>query len=899
MQGLAEPGTVVIAEATRRLLGDLFDLRDLGARGLKGIAEPVPAYAVLGERALESRFAARQGGGVAPLVGRDQELGLLLERWRQARSGDGQVVVLSGEAGIGKSRITEALVEAAASEPHFLLRYQCSPYHADSALYPTIQQLGHAAGFAADDHAERRLDKLEALLRRAGDDIGAVAPLMAALLGIDATSRYGALTLSPQQRRTRTLAALVDQLAGLAGRKPVLWVLEDAHWIDPTTLELIELALDRVQGAPVLLLITARPTFVASFASHPVVTRLALNRLARAATQAIVARITRGKRLPEVLLEEIAARTDGVPLFVEEMTKAVIESGVLRESAEAYHLDGPLSALAIPTTLHDSLMARLDRLQPVKEVAQTAAVIGRSFDHATIAALAGLPETALAEAMRKLVEAELIFRRGTPPDATYLFKHALVRDAAYESLLKTRRVALHARLLDVLEKQGDAAAEVKAQHAEAASLTERALGYWEQAGAQALAKPAFKEAIASFENAIRLCRVLGEAEPWKRREQALQLQLGQALIASQGFQAPATLRAFELAMALADRIGDVSLQIPALYGQWAGHYIVGRGSAEIARRFSALVETRPESGPRLIALRALGLERFNEGRFEESLALVKKALQSYDPVAHRDLRHRFSHDPRTAASNYHAWNLWHLGYPDQAARVSEDNLRWSRDLGHANTTGLVLCYGANLVDIWLRRPDKVESAAREALRLAEEMSLALWHAWAQINLGWALSQQGAASGIEEIERGLREANQIGAGRLEPFHFSIAADAYGRAGRHAEARASMGKAFAALARCGDDAFAAELHRTRAALSLRAGEDQRDAAEADLRRALAIAREQEAPSLQLRAARDLARLLAERGERRQAHDLLAPIHARFTEGFDTADLIEAKALLDQLR
>ena len=898
LQGVAEPGTVVIAEATRRLLGDLFELRALGAQSLKGIAEPVPAFAVLGERALESRFAARQGGGVAPLVGRDQELGLLLERWRQARSSEGQVVLLSGEAGIGKSRITEALVEAAAAEPHFLLRYQCSPYHADSALYPAIQQITHAAGFTADDDAERRLDKLEALLARASDDIGTAAALMAALLGIDATSRYGALALTPQQRRSRTLQALVDQLAGLGGRKPVLWVIEDAHWIDPTTLELIELALDRVQGSRVLLLITARPTFVASFASHPVVTRLALNRLARAATQAIVARITRGKRLPEALLDEIAARTDGVPLFVEEMTKAVIESGVLRETADAYHLDGPLSALAIPTTLHDSLMARLDRLQPVKEVAQTAAVIGRSFDHTTIAALAGLPAAELAEAMRKLVEAELIFRRGTPPDATYLFKHALVRDAAYESLLKSRRIALHARLLDVLEGSGEAAPEVKAQHAEAAGLVERALGYWEQAGTQALAKPAYKEAIASFENAIRLCRVLGHDLRWKRREQALQLQLGQALIANQGYQAPATLRAFEHALALADEVGDLALQLPAMFGQWAGHHISGTGSEEFARRFAALADTQSESGPRIVGLRMLALECFFASRFEESLALTRRALDGYDETIHRGLCHRFGHDPRTAAWNYQAWNLWHLGFADEAARTIEANLSWSRELNHANTTGLALCYGADLLNIWLRRPEKVEATAREALRLAEEMSLALWHAWAQIHLGWALSQQGKAPGLDEIEAGLREAHQIGAGRLEPFHLGLAADAYARAGRSDAVAISIDKAFAALAQGHHSYVAADLHRLRAALTLRADAGERDEAETDLRRALEIARAQEAPALQLRAARDLARLLAERGERQQAADLLAPIHARFTEGFDTADLIEAKALLDEV-
>lgn len=854
---------------------------------------------MLGERAIESRFAARQAGDVAPIVGRDQELALLLERWQQAKSGDGQAVLVTGEAGIGKSRLTQALLETVAVEPHFLLRYQCSPYHGDSALYPVIQQLAHAAGFTAEDGTERRLDRLEVLLAQAMDDVGAAAPVIAALLDLDGEPRYGPLTLTPQQRRNRTLAVLVQQIAGLASRKPVLWVVEDAHWIDPTTLEVIELALDRAPSLRVLLLITARPTFAASFASHPVVTRLALNRLARAATQSIVARITRGKRLPEVLLEEIAARTDGVPLFVEEMTKAVIESAVLREDADAYRLDGPLSALAIPTTLHNSLMARLDRLQPVKAVAQTAAVIGRSFDHRTIAALAARPEPELAEAMRRLVEAELVFRRGTPPEATYLFKHALVRDAAYESLLKSERLALHARLLDVLEDAGETPPAVKAQHAEAAGLAERALDYWEQAAVQALARPAYKEAIASFESAIRLCRTLSDGPRWKRREQGLQLQLGQALIANRGYQAPATMRAFERALALADELGDAALQVPALYGQWASVYIGGGDLGDLAQRFAALAETQPETGPRLVGLRMVALERFHEGRFTESLAVAKRSLEAYDPVAHRDLAHRFGHDPRTAAANYLAWNLWHLGFPDQAVRVSEDNLRWARQVNHANTTGIALCFGVSLLNIWLRRVERVESAAREALRLSEDNSMALWHAWGLIHLGWALSQLGTASGLDEIEAGLGEARQIGAARLEPFHLGLAAEAHARAGRPDVAQSRVAQAFAALEWGRDVALAAELHRLRAMLALPQGVHGGEAAESDLRRALEIAREQAARSLELRAARDLASLLAARGERAQARDLLGPLCDWFTEGFDTLDFQEARALIDAFR
>jgi class 3 adenylate cyclase/tetratricopeptide (TPR) repeat protein len=897
LQGAARPGMVAIAEATRHLVGDLFVLKELGSLTFKGLVEPTLAFAALAERPLESRFAARQGGGVTPIVARDQELAFLIERWRQAKSGEGQIVLLNGEAGIGKSRIAEALVDALSGEPRVLLRYQCSPYHIDSALYPAIQQIAHAAGFAEDDSPERRLDRLETLLAESIDDISEAAPLMAALMGLEGSSRYGKLTLPPQQRRNRTLAILLNQLTGLARRKPVLWVIEDAHWIDPTTLELIEFALDRVPGNCVLVLITARPTFIASFGSHPVVSRLALNRLGREAMQSIIARIARGKRLPAPLLDEIAAKTDGVPLFVEEMTKAVIESGVLREGVDAYHLDGPLSALAIPTTLHDSLMARLDRLQPVKEVAQIASVIGRSFDHRTIAALAGHPEGEITEAMRQLVEAELVFRRGTPPDATYLFKHALVRDAAYESLLKARRRTLHARLLDVLEAGGGGAPEVKAQHAEAAGLIARAIDYWEQAGAMALVRPAYKEAIANLENGVRLCRVMGEEPQWKRREQTIQLQLGQALIANQGYQAEETLRAFERARELADEIGDVSLQLPAVFGLWAGHHIAGTGSGELARRYAALAETRPETGTQLVGLRMLGLERFYEGHFEESLALTNRGLDIYDPIAHRDLAHRFGHDPRAASANYKAWNLWHLGFPDQAARTFEDNLRWMREVNHANTTGLVLCFGT-MTNIWLRRPEPVESAAREAIRLADEMTLALWNAWGRIHLGWALSQHDAVLGLEDIEAGLREAHQIGAGRYEPFHFGIAADAFARAGRPDEARSSISKAFAGLALGHHSAFAADLYRTRAVLSLRIDAGEHRAAEADLRRALEIARQQEAPSLQLRAARDLARLLIDQGERQQAADLLAPVFGSFSEGFDMPDLREAKALLDEL-
>ena len=900
LQAIADPDAIVIAPGTYAIVGDGFVVQDLGAQALKGIAEPTAAFAVLRERTVASRFAARRSGDHSPIVARNEELSILLEHWRQAAGGEGQVVLLSGEAGIGKSRITEALVDSLADHPSGLVRYQCSPYHGDSPLHPAIQQIAAELGLAEIEGLDRKLDRLQVLCEAADDGAEQAASLLAALLGLDGSSRYGEVVLDPQQRRTRTLTHIVEQVVGRAKTQPVLWIIEDAHWIDPTTLELLEYALDKIAASRVLILITSRPTFVATFASHPIVTRLALNRLGRQAIRAIVANLAGGKRLPEALLDEIAAKTDGVPLFVEEITKAVIESGLLREDADAYHLDGPLSGLAIPTTLHDSLMARLDRLQPVKEVAQIASVIGRSFDHRTIEALADRVGRDVGDAMRQLVDAELVFRRGQPPDASYLFKHALVRDAAYESLLRSRRQDLHGRLLRLFETRGDASPEIMAQHAEAAGNANSAIDYWEQAGRRALTRPAYKEAIADLKNALRLCDVPSPSPSLERERRILSITLclGQALIASRGYQAEETLQLFREAADLAVKVGDLSEQLPATFGLWAGHHIAGTGSGDLGRQFAMLAQSQPDLGPQIVGLRVLGLELFYEGRFREALSPTQESLDRYEPQRHRDLAHRFGHDPRAASANYKAWILWHMGHLEEAARTIDENLTWTREIGHANTTGLVLCMGT-MTNIWLRRPLQVEAAAREAIKLAEQMGLALWHAWGQVHLGWALSYAEAARGIDAMAAGLDEARRIGAGRYEPFHLSLLAEAYARVGRHVEARERMVRAFEGLAMGHHAAFAADLYRIRASVSRSAGQDGSTGAMEDLRVALDIAARQQAPALALRAARDLARLLAEQGQGQEAVQLLAPAYAAFQGGPDMADVGEAKTLLDALQ
>ncbi|BCH27233.1 AAA family ATPase [Mesorhizobium sp. L-8-3] len=900
LQSAAGPGTVVIAEATRRLLGDVFVLRDLGAQTLKGIQEPTAAFAVLDERTLETRFAARHGGGLAPIVGRDQELGFMSERWRQARSGEGQVVLLTGEAGIGKSRITEALIEASAGDPHFLLRYQCSPYNTDSALYPVIQHLTFAAGFAAEDSTERRLERLESLLARGSDDIGEAAPLVAAILGIDGEARYGASALTPQQRRNRTLAVLIDQLAGLAERRPVLWVIEDAHWIDPTTLELIELALDRVQGIGVLMLITARPTFVASFASHPVVTRLALNRLARAATQAIVLRITRGKRLPDDLLEEIAARTDGVPLFVEEMTKAVIESGMLHEENDAYCLEGPLSALAIPTTLHDSLMARLDRLQPVKEVAQTAAVIGRSFDYRSIAALAAMPEADLTEAMRKLVEAELVFRRGVPPDASYLFKHALVRDAAYESMLKSRRQLLHMRLLGILEVSGAARPEILAQHAQAGGDAERAIGWWHEAAEAAVGRAAFAEAEAHLASALALLPALHDVPKRRRAEAAIAITHSQLSLVRYGYGHERTKTLYARADALARDADDQRLFMLARYGVWAVYHVRENVGPALVVAKEMREETTRRGDPQLsmMALRMLGDSQTMAGRLTEARETLGTARSLYDHERDKSLSAVTGADPIVSINSYLAFAELALGFPDRARALAGEAWDVVQASGEVHTKAHAIWHRAALASL-AGEAARSRELALEVTSETRLRGLQFWQAMARIVAGWAMFATGDPAGAADaLPRLIEEVEATGSGLFGALSRSVLA----------EAQAAIGDvlAFETIAaseelarRSGAFYELAEIQRREGVIRRRLRPGDGAGAEAAFRRALATAKSQDARFWELRAARDLARLLVERGERRQAADLLTPIYDWFTEGFDLSDLRETKELLDELR
>jgi class 3 adenylate cyclase len=619
LQALAEPDTVVIAASTRRLTGDLFEYLDLGAVEVKGIAAPVPAWHVLRPSAVASRFEALRGAALTPLVGRDEELDLLLRRWARAKAGDGQVVLVSGEPGIGKSRLTAALTERLHAEPHLRLRYFCSPYHQDSALFPFIEQLSRAAGFGRDDTAAARLEKLETLLARAEPPDEDVA-LVVDLLSLPASDRHPLSNLSPQRKKEKTLEALIQQLEGLARRRPVMMVFEDAHWIDPTSRELLDLAVERVRSLPVLLIVTFRPEFKPPWTGQPQVTMLALNRLDRRDRTTLVTQIAGGKSLPTEVIEQIANRTDGVPLFVEELTKSVLESGV------------PLVGVGIPTTLHDSLMARLDRLGSVRRVAQIGAAIGREFSYPLLRAVSSLPEDELQTALARLAASELVLQRGAPPEAVYSFKHALVQDAAHSSLLRSSRQQLHGQVAAALEVQSpelmDSQPELFAQHYMEAGLVEKSVAYWGKAGHRSAARSAMVEAAAQLQKGLDQLALLPDDPDRQRQELEFWRALGAVLQAVKGSAAPETGHAYARSRELWEQLGSPSefLQIP--YGQSVYH--MNRGELDLALRLDEDLlrasRQRNNSAGLVLGHQSSGRDLMFAGRFAPSRSHLQEML---------------------------------------------------------------------------------------------------------------------------------------------------------------------------------------------------------------------------------------------------------------------------------
>ena len=901
LQGLAEPGTVVISQATRRLVGGLFDLDDLGSQQLKGFAQPLIAWRVAGEGRAEGRFEARHGASLTPLVGREDEITLLLRRWRQARDGEGHVVLLAGEPGIGKSRLVHDVRARLEDERHVRLLYQCSPHHTTSPLHPLIEQLDRAAGIARDDTLETRLDKLEALLARGTDRLDETVPLIAALLGIPAGGRYALPELTSQRQKQLTLEALVDQLEGLSAEQPVLLVYEDVHWIDPSTEELLGLAIERIRGLPVLAIITFRPEFSPPWSGQPHVSVLTLTRLGRGEGATMVDQVAGAKPLPAEVAAQIVAKTEGVPLFVEELTKAVLESGTAKDVGDRYELTGPLPQLAIPSTLQDSLLARLDRLSTGKEVAQIGAAIGREFSYPLLAVLADRPEPELEVALEQLVQSELVFRRGTPPDATYSFKHALVQDAAYATLLKSSRTQLHARIVRVLEQrfsgQPEAQPELVAHHCFQAGLAARAVEYWHEAGQRASARSAMKEAVAHLTAGLHLLHGLPES---RALELDLQLALGGALAAVEGHGMPGTAQAYERAVDLSRASGRTDMLYPALDGLMTCYFSRGdlANAVRLGRDFLALTREDDKVAPQIIANMDLGTVLLSRGELHAATHHLQEAISLHDRAEHESLRWVYSYDPLVICQGYLAWALVALGYPDKAVERSASSIARAHSIQHPLSLGFAFARAA-VVHQLRRDVDAVGALAADLHTLAAEQGFGTYTVVAAFYRGWVLAQGGdTEGGLRLLHEGIAALRARGDEEFFPHSLSVAAEAAAGAGDLDVVLGLIAEGLERVERNEEHWFEAELHRLKGEALLALSPEHAAETEASYHRALAVARDQGARLWELRAATSLARLWRDQGKRQQAHNLLAPVYDWFTEGFDTADLKKAKKLLNQL-
>ena len=905
LQGLAVADQIVIAASTRRLVGNAFELTDLGEHDLKGISEPVHAWRVERTLVTESRFDAHRGDStLTPLVGREVEVDLLLRQWSQARDGEGQVVLLSGEPGIGKSRILNAVHERLEAQGVQALRFQCSPYYVNSPFWPVIENFERTLKFTRDETTDSKLDKLEGLIvTKYGRPLTDVR-FVAAILSIPCEQRYGAPFMTPQKHKDETLRTLVDLTEAAARGQPSMMLFEDAHWADPTTLEVLDLLIDRAKTVPLLVVLTHRPEFQPRWFGQGHVGALNLSKLTRAQSAAMISTLAAGKTLPEALLEQILTRTDGVPLFVEELTKSILESGELTEVGDHYEYGGSARAVTIPATLRDSLMARLDRFMPVKEVAQIGAAIGREFSYELIAAVAPMPQSQLNDALVQLCTSGLAFRRGTPPDALYSFKHALVQDAAYDSLLKSRRKELHEKIARVIEQRFPnieaTEPEVLAHHLTVAGLAEAAIPLWQVAGELAMKRLALAEAISHLDEGLELVFTL----PWSSQrdvsELGLRSLLGTAWMARKGWATQEVWTSLHPALALAKSLERHDAMPPIFWGLTSHVHSQGR-VRESLRWVEEALDIAKTTGDAdlLIASHAMACTSYCcAGNFAKGLEHADKVLNLYDDEKHRHLAEILNEDLKTVAGIFGSMCTWILGYPDRALRLSNEKDAHARWGGHPFGLGFALTNGSHLFDQRFGHND-LRKRGEECERLGRDNSLlVLWAVSAPISFGQALIREGKpAEGIIHFNAGIA-AWEANGGESSTTWNAFLAEGMALTGDIDNALQLLDEQIAQIERPGweERLYYAEILRLKGwVLSLKG---DLEGAERNFLVSLDWARRQQAKSWELRTSTSLACLWQRQGKCRDAYELLAPVYGWFTEGFDTKDLQDAKSLLAEL-
>jgi predicted ATPase len=917
VQAAAAPGTVLISADAHRLVSGLFVVEDRGAQALKGIERSVQLYRVVQPSGVRGRFeAAAATRGLTPFVGREDELRLLMSRWERALDGEGQVALVIGEAGIGKSRLVQRFREQIAGTPHTWVEAAAGAFSQNTPFYAVTEMLRELLAWRGDESAEGHLTQLETSLALAGLKPAEVLLLIAPLLNLSIPTRYPPLSLSPEQQRRRLLATLVEWVLGAARVQPTIIATEDLHWIDPSTLELIQLLVEQGATSRLLLVYTARPDFHAPWAPRAHHAQITLNRLSSRNVRTMVGEVAAQKALSEETIATVVERTGGVPLFVEELTRVVLESGNAR-----------LPGREIPVTLHDSLMARLDRLGPAKEVAQIGAVIGRAFSYEFLHAVHTAPEDELQAAVKVLTDAELLYVRGIPPEAMYTFKHALIQDAAYEALLKTRRRELHRRVASVLSDQfaeiAEAQPEILAHHYTEAGLGGRAIPYWQTAGQRAVERSAHIEAISHLTRGLELLNTLSDSPERAREELILQTTLSHALTPTRGWADPSVGKTYARCLELCQQTGDSSQLSRALAGFWAFYAEVPQ--LKVAQELGEqLVSLAPKTNDRLLLAEAhllLGFTVFFRGEITSARDHLQQAIASHASVQGPSRVGLYGYDPRVPCWFVMACALWVLGYPDQALKRSEETLALTQELSHPYSSAVGL-YWAAMFHRLRREMRSTEERAQDLIALCTEQGFTLFLAWGTILCGSALAEKGEREqGIADIQRGLTAHQATGGALRQPYWLSLLAEAYGDVGNVEEALTVLAEALKVVGKTEECWWEAELYRLKGQLTLQKGArswrletslsssqvpnvpplvSNGAALEADgyFLKAIETASRQHAKSLELRAATSLSRLWQQQGKRREAHELLSTIYGWFTEGFDTADLKDAKALLDEL-
>jgi class 3 adenylate cyclase/predicted ATPase len=902
LEGLAAPNTVVISQVTARLVQGTFALEDLGRHTLKGVAEPMPVFQV--RSPMEVHEDETVATGIPFLVGRDEEMGLLVRRWEQSKEGLGQVILVSGIAGIGKSRLVETLRAQVRQEGLPRIAFRCSSYHQNSALYPIITHVERLLNFDRDDTPETKLDKLEQGLQSYTLPLGEVVPLVASLLSVPLAERYPTLTLTPQQQKQQTLDALVAWMLEEAERQPVLVAWEDLHWADPSTLEMLGLVLEQTPTVPMLHVLTSRPEFEAPWTTRSHMTPITLNRLGHPQVEALITHLSGGKALPAEVVEHIVTKTDGVPLYVEELTKMLLASDLLREETEQYVLTGPLASVAIPDTLQDSLMARLDQMNTAKEIAQLGAVLGREFAYAMLQAIASQDEETLQAGLAQLVEAELLYQRGRPPRARYRFKHALIQDAAYASLLRSTRQQVHEHVAHLLETRFpelvETQPELVAHRYTAGGCPAQAIVYWQQAGQRAVQRSAYQEAVSHLTQGLALLATRPDTPERHQRELAVQMALGPALMVLKGFGHPEVEQAYARARALCQQVGETPARFPVLYGLW--RFYRARGALQTARELGeqllTLAEHQDDPALRLAAHAALGMTLYLLGAFAPARLHLEQGIAQHTLQPHRAADARYGEDPGVLCYYTLAWTLWSLGYPEHALQRSHEARTLAQALAHPATQALAL-YGAARLRQLRREVPEAHELAEALIAVSAEHGNTLFLAYGTLIRGWALFQQGQREeGLAQLHQGLAAMRTAGGEVGRPSFLTLLAEAYGTMAQADQGLSLLAEARTIMDQNGPRYGEAECHRLEGELWLRQTEPEVSQASRCFQQALDIARQQQAKSLELRAATSLARLWQSQDKRQEAYDLLAPVYNWFTEGFDTADLQEAKTLLDEL-